>query len=73
MFVIKMFIFMAGTLGIVWVSRAALRDIHSHGFYRFFAWELILILFVLNMNYWIVDPFSFRQIMAWILLIFHWF
>jgi len=69
MFVIKMFIFMAGTLGIVWVSRAALRDIHSHGFYRFFAWELILILFVLNMNYWIVDPFSFRQIMAWILLI----
>jgi len=69
MFAIKILIFVAGTLAIVWASRSALRDVRSHGFYRFFAWELILILFVLNVNYWIVDPFSLRQIMAWALLI----
>jgi len=69
MFTIKWILFIVGTLGIIWVSRAALRDVHSHGFYRFFSWELILILFVLNMNYWIVDPFSFRQIISWVVLI----
>jgi protein-S-isoprenylcysteine O-methyltransferase Ste14 len=69
MFFIKLLILVAGTLGIVWVSRTALRNVRNHGFYRFFAWEFILILFVLNVNYWLVDPFSFRQIMAWILLI----
>jgi protein-S-isoprenylcysteine O-methyltransferase Ste14 len=69
MFFIKLLILVAGTLGIVWVSRKALRNVRNHGFYRFFAWEFILILFVLNVNYWLIDPFSFRQIMAWILLI----
>lgn len=57
-----------GTLVIVWVSRSSLRDIQSHGFYRFFAWELILVLFVLNLNYWFIEPFSFTQIIAWTLL-----
>ncbi len=69
MFVIKLIIFVAGTVGIVWVSRASLRDVQHHGFYRFFAWEIILIMFVLNANYWIIDPFSIRQIISWILLI----
>ncbi len=69
MFAIKLILLVAGTIGIVWVSRSALRDVHSHGLYRFFAWEIILILFVLNINFWIIDPFSFRQVLSWILLI----
>ena len=69
MFVIKIVIFVFGTIGILWVSRSSLRDTNSHGFYRFFAWETILIMFVLNVNYWIRDPFSPRQIIAWTLLI----
>lgn len=69
MFVTKMVFFLTGTICNLWMSWSALRDVRSHGFYRFFAWELILILFVLNVNYWIIDPFSFRQIMAWMALI----
>lgn len=69
MFTFKLILFMAMTIGLAWVSRFALRDIRSHGFYRFFSWEFILILFVMNVNYWIIDPFSFRQVIAWIMLI----
>jgi protein-S-isoprenylcysteine O-methyltransferase Ste14 len=50
------------------VSRRSLIHIKSHGFYRFFAWEFILILFLQNVDYWFVAPFSFHQIISWILL-----
>jgi protein-S-isoprenylcysteine O-methyltransferase Ste14 len=69
MFTIKLILLVFGTIGIVWVSRSSLRDVRSHGFYRFFAWETILILFVFNVNYWFRNPFSLRQIVAWTLLI----
>ena len=69
MLTIKLTIFVLGTIGIVWVSRSSFRDLQSHGFYRFFAWEIILIMVVLNVNYWIIDPLSIRQIIAWTLLI----
>lgn len=65
----KIILFGLGTAGIMWVSRAALREPSSHGFYRFFAWEGILILFLMNMNYWFVDPFSPRQLLSWVFLI----
>jgi len=41
----------------------------SHGFYRFFAWEAILALILINIDYWFVDPFSPHQIIAWVLLL----
>ena len=69
MFTIQLIIFVVGTMVIVWVSRSALREIRSHGFYRFFAWEIILIMFAINIRYWIKEPFSIRQIIAWTLLI----
>ena len=69
MITIQWIIFIAGTIVIVWVSRPSLRDIQSHGFYRFFAWEIILIMFAMNIRYWIKDPFSIRQVIAWTLLI----
>jgi len=69
MFAIKLIILVSGTFGIVWVSRSALREVRSHGFYRFFAWEIILVLFVLNLSYWIIAPFSFRQVISWCMLI----
>lgn len=65
----KVILFVLGTIGIIWVSRTSLRSIHSHGFYRFFAWETILILFLMNMNYWFDNPFGLRQIIAWSFLI----
>lgn len=69
MFTIQWLVFVIGTIVIVWVSKSSLRDIQSHGFYRSFAWEIILIMFAVNIRYWIKDPFSVRQVIAWTLLI----
>ena len=69
MVTVQLIIFVVGTITIIWVSRSSLRDVQNHGFYRFFAWEIILIMFTINVRYWIKDPFSVRQIIAWALLI----
>lgn len=61
-------IFVGATLGILYVSRASLRRPGSHGFYRFFAWEFLLALFLLNMRKWIDEPLSPHQLIAWSLL-----
>lgn len=65
----KLVIFFVGSIGFAWLSRSSLRDFHSHGFYRFFAWEAILILVLLNLKYWFFEPFSINQIISWSLLI----
>ncbi len=62
-------IFIGGTLGILYVSRASLRRPGSHGFYRFFAWEFLLVLFLLNVRNWFVQPFAPHQLVAWSLLL----
>ena len=53
---------------LIYISRASLRVPRSHGFYRFFAWEAILGLFLLNVDFWFRDPFAWYQIISWILL-----
>lgn len=50
-------------------SWRSLRDFKSHGFYRFFAWEAMLALILLNLNYWFFQPFSIHQIISWLWLI----
>ena len=62
-------LFLTGSLLIGAVSRNSLRQPGSHGFYRFFAWEAILALFALNLEFWFHDPFAWNQIIAWTLLI----
>ena len=54
---------------IIYVSRASLHMPGSHGFYRFFAWELILALVVLDVGVWFRDPFTGHQVVSWVLLI----
>jgi protein-S-isoprenylcysteine O-methyltransferase Ste14 len=61
-------IFITVSLIIVAVSWKSLRQPGSHGFYRFFAWEAILALFVINMKFWFYKPFAWNQIIAWLLL-----
>lgn len=46
-----------------------LRGRRAHGFYRFFAWEAILALIVLNLRFWFADPFSPLHLLAWALLL----
>jgi len=65
----KLIAFAVISAGLVYVSRASLRAPRSHGFYRFFAWEFIAALFVLNIDVWFLDPFSWHQLVSWVLLI----
>lgn len=41
-------LFIAGSLLLLWCSRHPLRHPESHGFWRFFAWECILVVAILN-------------------------
>jgi len=66
---IKIIVFIIASAGIVWVSWTSLRNFHSHGFYRFFAWEAILVLILLNLDYWFYAPLSVHQLISWFLLI----
>lgn len=61
-------VFILATLAIAWVSRSSLRRFRSHGFYRFFAWEAILALVLLNLDRWFYAPLSLPQIISWSLL-----
>jgi len=66
---LKLIIFFVASAGIGYVSRASLRVPRSHGFYRFFAWEFIMILVLLNVERWFHNPFSIHQVISWFLLI----
>ena len=66
---IKLIVFLVVSAVIVYVSLPSLKSYRNHGFYRFFAWEAILLLILLNVNYWFADPFSLFQIFSWALLI----
>ena len=65
---IKIVLLSLGTLGLLWVSWRPLMRARSHGFYRFFAWEAILILVVANLDVWFLDPWRPVQVLSWILL-----
>ena len=64
----KLMAFAVATSLLVYISRTSLCQPGSHGFYRFFAWECILVLFLLNVHLWFSDPFSWHQLIAWTLL-----
>lgn len=50
-------------------SRKALKNPGTHGFYRFFAFEGILALILLNHPYWFNKPFAALHILSWLLLL----
>ena len=66
---LKLALFVVVSAVFAYISRASLPVPRSHGFYRFFAWECILGLFLLNVEVWFRDPFSVPQIISWLLLI----
>jgi protein-S-isoprenylcysteine O-methyltransferase Ste14 len=61
--------FVAGSLPLITVSWRSLRNPCSHGFYRFFAWETIWALFLLNAKFWFYKPLAWNQFIAWLLLL----
>ena len=61
-------IFVVGSIAITAISWKPLLKVGSHGFYRFFAWEAMLGLFLVNIKFWFVHPLAWNQIIAWLLL-----
>jgi protein-S-isoprenylcysteine O-methyltransferase Ste14 len=61
--------FVLGSVALVFVSRKPLQSLSAHGFYRFFAWEILLAMFLLNMDGWFRNPFAWYQVISWVLLI----
>ncbi len=66
---IQLLIFIIASALILFISWKPLHHPGSHGFYRFFAWEVILGLILLNVPVWFQDPFAWHQIVSWVLLI----
>ncbi len=62
-------LFIFGSLLIVAISWGSLWNPTSHGFYRFFAFEAILALIVVNASAWFENPFGPLQILSWICLL----
>ena len=65
---IRIVIFALGTVGLLYLSRRSLAHPSSHGFPRFFAFEAVLALILLNLPSWFVRPGSLLQILSWGLL-----
>ena len=65
----ELFIFIIGSVLLIYISRKTLFRLYSHGFYRFFAWECIWALVVLNFPHWVEEPLSPHQIFSWLFLV----
>jgi protein-S-isoprenylcysteine O-methyltransferase Ste14 len=57
------------TIANIAFSRRSLAAPRSHGFYRFFVFELIVILLLMNVGAWFDDPFSPVHLLSWVLLL----
>ena len=60
--------FIALTFVLIYLSRKPLLNKEAHGFTRFFAWEAILALLVLNAPVWHAHMFAPIQLLSWLLL-----
>lgn len=65
---LKLVLFVVVSLGLLYISRLSLRFPATHGLYRLFAWESILVLILVNSDSWFDEPLSLHQIISWILL-----
>ncbi len=65
----SMVVFTVITLILIFVSRRSLRSPRSHGFYRFFAWEGIAALVLINVPLWFDHPLAWHQLISWFLLV----
>ncbi|MEJ2207237.1 MAG: isoprenylcysteine carboxylmethyltransferase family protein [Gemmatimonadota bacterium] len=66
---IRLGVFALASVAIISVSWRSLLHPASHGFPRFFAFESVLGLLVLNASSWFIDPLGVRQLVSWVLLI----
>ncbi len=57
------------TVALIVFSWRSLQVAGSHGFYRFFAWEAIGLLIIVNFKDWFRNPLAWNQLIAWTLLV----
>lgn len=67
--IFSLVVFLIVSAGLVAFSWPSFRTPGVHGFYRFFVFECILGLFVLNLPFWFRDPFAWPQLISWTLLV----
>ena len=65
----QIIIVIVSSIVLIILSWRSVRHLYYHGFYRFFAWELIIIQFALTLPVWFKDPFSRYQLISWFLLL----
>lgn len=65
----KVILFITLSLPLILITGQSLVDPKSRGFSRFFSWECMIALIVINYQKWFVNPFSATQIVSWLLLI----
>lgn len=66
---IQMVLFVVVSIPIVAFSWRPLHNWRTHGFFRFFAFESILGLILLNVEHWFSNPLSTLQIASWLLML----
>lgn len=66
---VRIAFFVLVTAALTAVSWRPLQNMRCHGFYRFFAFEWIALLFFLNVHYWYNDRFSMPQLISWFSLL----
>ncbi len=64
----RVIVFVIASILIIYISRKSVLHPGAHGFYRFFAWECMLALAMINVSYWFREPLSLQQIASWFLL-----
>lgn len=65
----RIVVFVVASVGPIRASRVPLRSYRVHGFYRFFAWEAVLALFLMNLDYRAYQPFSVHHSIAMVFLV----
>ena len=67
-YLVRLILFILITASLAAVSWRSLKASRPHGFARFFAWEALAGVVLLNVPVWITNPFSPRQVISWLLL-----
>lgn len=66
--IVQIVVFVFGSAFIFYISKKSLLNIKVHGFYRFFVFELTLVLVLLNIPFWLINATSLLQIISWCFL-----
>jgi len=65
----QLIILLISTIILIVLSWRSLRHPDYHGFYRFFAWELIIVQISIALPGWFKEPCGWHQLISWFILL----